>query len=355
MAKYSHPSSFDFFQQSPALDSKPIFSPDDEMSVLDDKILDSNTQDITSLNGQRRSSFDHTTDDFSRRDSVWSDMAQHHSGAQSRQPSQMSTPLFEPIANPFVHTTTYPPQQWTLATDSGSCTPTPMYEQFPHDFDAAAQNPFAGGAVGAVQPVAYPTMPYRPGSTFAPHNAIPMSPQSSQGWASASADPAEMQTKAARKNSTTATGYRNSSNLHIRRDGIRKKNARFDIPAERTLSNIDLLISRSTDEEEIKELKQQKRLLRNRQAAGDILLSMIHGNLLTEPFWLTLPLLGLTPVNVRRCTTEQLEEDKRRSTTLINELQEAIREMKLRETELVREKNELLEGGVDSISYSGDR
>ncbi|EER28421.1 hypothetical protein D8B26_004764 [Coccidioides posadasii str. Silveira] len=326
MAKYSHPSSFDFFQQSPALDSKPIFSPDDEMSVLDDKILDSNTQDITSLNGQRRSSFDHTTDDFSRRDSVWSDMAQHHSGAQSRQPSQMSTPLFEPIANPFVHTTTYPPQQWTLATDSGSCTPTPMYEQFPHDFDAAAQNPFAGGAVGAVQPVAYPTMPYRPGSTFAPHNAIPMSPQSSQGWASASADPAEMQTKAARKNSTTATGYRNSSNLHIRRDGIRKKNARFDIPAERTLSNIDLLISRSTDEEEIKELKQQKRLLRNRQAALD-------------------------SRQRKKVHTEQLEEDKRRSTTLINELQEAIREMKLRETELVREKNELLEGQQQLHQY----
>jgi hypothetical protein len=52
-----------------------------------------------------------------------------------------------------------------------------------------------------------------------------------------------------------------------RGDGIRKKNARFDIPAERNLSNIDQLIAQSTDEQEIKELKQQKRLLRNRQAA----------------------------------------------------------------------------------------
>jgi hypothetical protein len=52
-----------------------------------------------------------------------------------------------------------------------------------------------------------------------------------------------------------------------RGDGIRKKNARFDIPAERNLTNIDQLISQSTDEQEIKELKQQKRLLRNRQAA----------------------------------------------------------------------------------------
>jgi hypothetical protein len=55
--------------------------------------------------------------------------------------------------------------------------------------------------------------------------------------------------------------------MHLRRDGIRKKNARFDIPAERTLSNIDQLIAQSTNDDEIKELKQQKRLLRNRQAA----------------------------------------------------------------------------------------
>lgn len=57
-----------------------------------------------------------------------------------------------------------------------------------------------------------------------------------------------------------------------RRPGsIRKKNARFDIPAERNLTNIDQLISQSTDEQEIKELKQQKRLLRNRQAAYNYL------------------------------------------------------------------------------------
>lgn len=52
-----------------------------------------------------------------------------------------------------------------------------------------------------------------------------------------------------------------------RRDGIRKKNARFEIPAERNLHTIDQLISEATNEDEIKELKQQKRLLRNRQAA----------------------------------------------------------------------------------------
>jgi hypothetical protein len=53
----------------------------------------------------------------------------------------------------------------------------------------------------------------------------------------------------------------------MRQDGIRKKNARFEIPAERNLHNIDTLIMQTQDEAERKELKQQKRLLRNRQAA----------------------------------------------------------------------------------------
>jgi hypothetical protein len=51
--------------------------------------------------------------------------------------------------------------------------------------------------------------------------------------------------------------------------GIRKKNARFDISPEITLNNIDDKIKACTDDEERKVLKQQKRLLRNRQAALD--------------------------------------------------------------------------------------
>jgi hypothetical protein len=49
--------------------------------------------------------------------------------------------------------------------------------------------------------------------------------------------------------------------------GVRKKNARFEIPVERNLQNIDMLISSCKNDDEVKELKQQKRLLRNRQAA----------------------------------------------------------------------------------------
>lgn len=48
---------------------------------------------------------------------------------------------------------------------------------------------------------------------------------------------------------------------------VRKQNTRFEIPEGRNLGNIDQLIAQSTDDREIKELKQQKRILRNRQAA----------------------------------------------------------------------------------------
>lgn len=50
-------------------------------------------------------------------------------------------------------------------------------------------------------------------------------------------------------------------------DGVRKKNARIDIPSDRHLGNIDELIEHAEDEDEIKELKGQRRLLRNREAA----------------------------------------------------------------------------------------
>ena len=52
-----------------------------------------------------------------------------------------------------------------------------------------------------------------------------------------------------------------------RRDGIRKKNGRIEIPQERNIHTIDQLIETTKDEDLLKELKQQKRLLRNREAA----------------------------------------------------------------------------------------
>ncbi|KAJ9303137.1 transcriptional regulator family: bZIP [Paecilomyces variotii] len=314
MARYSQ-QSFDFYSQSPsALDSKAAFSEEDEMSVLDDKILDSTTPDI-SLADPRRTSYDQASETFSHREPVWSDF-QTASNPQSCQDSQMSNSIFETSNNPFVRLDASHPapnyvQQtsWPLTRDSGSCTPTALYEQFPQEFDGASSAPFAGGAVGPVSSINFPQMQYRPGTAFGAPGAVAMSPQSSQGWMATTSD---VQDRSRPNRSPT---YRNSSPLHVRRDGIRKKNARFEIPAERTLSNIDQLIGQSTNEEEIKELKQQKRLLRNRQAALD-------------------------SRQRKKLHTEKLEEEKKHFSNVISELEEALHSMKLREAELLREKGE---------------
>ncbi|KAL3481934.1 hypothetical protein BJX99DRAFT_217833 [Aspergillus californicus] len=94
-----------------------------------------------------------------------------------------------------------------------------------------------------------------------------------------------------------------------------KKNSRFEIPPERTLENIDQLIARSTFEEEIKELKQMKRLLRNRQAALD-------------------------SRQRKRHRTERLEEEKKQLTSVITDLEEALCDSRAREAELLEEKRE---------------
>lgn len=196
---------------------------------------------------------------------------------------------------------------WPMSRGSGSCTPTAVYEQFPHEFDASATAAF-GGAMGQVpNNVGFSPMSYRPGTVFTAAGGVAMSPQTSQGWVR----PASEMTDASKQ--TRSPQFRSDSNLTVRRDGIRKKNARFEIPPERTLSNIDQLIAQSTNEEEIKELKQQKRLLRNRQAALD-------------------------SRQRKKLHTEKLEEEKKQFTAMIAEMEETIHNMKLREAELLREK-----------------
>ena len=88
-----------------------------------------------------------------------------------------------------------------------------------------------------------------------------MSPHSNQDWMVV-ADAERNMSKRLR----TGSPPRTSVDLQ-RRDGIRKKNGRIDIPLERNINTIDELIEQATDDETLKELKQQKRLLRNREAA----------------------------------------------------------------------------------------
>jgi hypothetical protein len=141
---------------------------------------------------------------------------------------------------------------WALNANSGSCTPLPTFDGITHDFDAGRslfqQSLTASGGFHNQASMGFL------GSMSSGNPSIPAAVPSKE-WALNN-----------HKKSPSSPTIRSHNDLR-RGDGIRKKNARFDIPAERNLSNIDHLISQSTDDQEIKELKQQKRLLRNRQAA----------------------------------------------------------------------------------------
>ncbi|KAJ6015323.1 hypothetical protein N7540_009914 [Penicillium herquei] len=301
MARYSQ---FDFYQQSPStLDVTP--SEEEEMNVLDDKILDPTSP---GLSDPRRSSYD-TETTFSHRGSVWSNYST--SSDQSR-PTHMGQPVLDPTGQSFMQVdgTNYSQPSWALSrTASGSCTPT-VYDHYPSEAESGSVAPFSGGAVGPVHSMPMGAVSYRnPSMAFQPPGGVAMSPQSSQGWMPAPMDLADAH--------QMKNAFRNGSPLTMRRDGIRKKNARFEIPAERTLGNIDQLINQSTNDEEIKELKQQKRLLRNRQAALD-------------------------SRQRKKLHTEKLEEEKKQYTHVITQLEDAVASLQKREAELLDEKNEFI-------------
>lgn len=168
------------------------------------------------------------------------------------------------------HVAPYPGQQqqqqhssWTFENGSGNSTPTtggnfmppPQYDgaQFiPRRSDAGHEN------FGQQQH----SLPQH--FISAPQVQTPMSPHSHQDWMGMAER--EMESRPSHKRMRPNSPPRSTSELQ-RRDGIRKKNGRIDIPQERNIQNIEDLIEQATDDEMLKELKQQKRLLRNREAA----------------------------------------------------------------------------------------
>ena len=98
----------------------------------------------------------------------------------------------------------------------------------------------------------------------APQVQTPMLPHSHQDWMGMAQHEMECRSMPKRmRPSSPPTAMVD----YARRDGIRKKNGRIEIPEERNIHTIDDLIDRTTDDDLLKELKQQKRLLRNREAA----------------------------------------------------------------------------------------
>ena len=236
-------------------DVKPALSEDDSSSVLDDKVLESSTPaDMTAadISASRRPSMAKLEDDYSASAHVWQERPTG-AMAPTRHYSHSSIPMSSPNGQyfgqggaGFMHN-----QSWTLSARSEASTPTPFFGTIHEGFNQQVQYP--GG------PVNFPACPQQD-----PVSAVSMSPSSSQGgWASTTSSDAAETGRALRHSRFRVT----SPMLVVRSDGIRKKNAKFEIPKERNLANIDALILQSTNEEEKKELKQQKRLLRNRQAA----------------------------------------------------------------------------------------
>lgn len=243
-------------------------------SVLDPAALSEPNTNTTMSPGQhphyRRDSFTNSTGVLSPAESAsnW-DHKLHAPGLGIEHAASL------PPSNPFHHdndafvsreaphnSATYAAHAWNFDQHSGTCTPT-GFDVFPstHDFEHAQ---YPHGVPEPSHPT-YPTFtPVQrdPGYVPAPQVNTPMSPHSHTDWMAM----AEAESKSRAMPQRMRSPPRTYADFQ-KRDGIRKKNARVDIPPERSLETIERLIGQTTNEDEIKELKAQKRLLRNREAA----------------------------------------------------------------------------------------
>ncbi|QPC66216.1 hypothetical protein HYE67_008447 [Fusarium culmorum] len=276
---------------------------DEDSSVLDDNVLDHNTLDSglelsPPMADSRRDSFAVGHPLFSPKTEDWQSV--------DMQSVPSNNPFLDQHSNnPFMRLdqtqhNAYATANWAFGPSSGACTPLHPFDAMSAEYDTNVplfQRPMAG-----------PTPFTNPGNMFPAlpggNQSIPTSPQ--KEWMT----PQQPINK--NKMRPGSPGIRSHNEMR-RGDGIRKKNARFDIPAERNLSNIDHLISQSTDEQEIKELKQQKRLLRNRQAALD-------------------------SRQRKKQHTERLEDEKKQYTAVINDMEEEVAELRGKLEQMLLEK-----------------
>ncbi|KAI9769585.1 MAG: hypothetical protein M1839_003624 [Geoglossum umbratile] len=326
----------DFFRPSSTLsiDSRHhnLFD-DDESSILDDNILEPGIEsalDMSPLN--RRDSFvDSTTifspkvewGDFDRDMTVPDRLLNASTNPFEHHEQQSNNPFMRLEAAQvaaYGHQTT---SSWAMEAYSGSCTPTAVYDTgYPSEFESNTTTSYLTGSGATPGPTTYEshsTNHIRPVSVFpsAPSTnaSIPPSPHQSKDWMPTNGSAEQLEPRSIPKRMRPGSPSPRSNSPLLRRDGIRKKNARFEIPAERNLLNIDQLIAQSADDQEIKELKQQKRLLRNRQAALD-------------------------SRQRKKQHTERLEEEKKQYTTIISELEERLAQLEVRETEHIRQEEE---------------
>lgn len=244
---------------------------EDDDAVLDDHILDSSSFDVTTMDSApRRESFASSASLVSPRQNVWPEFAYNNDATPT---GSMSTPapqfLEHAAVNPYSQTG--PPHypnygthmaSWHPQGDTGSDASNMAFVAFASDLDnIKPEESFNKEMPPPPQHSMYGGLPIASVPDFNQYAASAASPQ----WSTSSSDNVE---KIPRSGQFQSPSF-NHNQLHLRRDGVRKKNARFEIPAGRDVNTIDAMINSTdpNDEETIKELKQQKRLLRNRQAA----------------------------------------------------------------------------------------
>lgn len=308
-----------FFRTTPlAIDTSSKYFKDEDSTLLDDSTLDTSNLDSglemsPHMADSRRESFAVGAPLFSPKAENWDavDMQSIPSTTGYSEHPNSNNPFMRlDQTQPFGQ-----PAHWAMGNASGTCTPMPAFDGL--DFDSGAsffQRPMAGPAPfnnpnsNIFAGLASTAITAGPGSTAIPAPAG--------------------QAVAMRKDFGLQAQKKLPATPAVRGDGIRKKNARFDIPADRNLHNIDQLISQSTDDQEIKELKQQKRLLRNRQAALD-------------------------SRQRKKLHTERLEDEKKHFTALVSDMEEEISSLKTRVEQLMRERQSY-QDCVESLTLEKD-
>jgi hypothetical protein len=255
--QYPQQSFYPYGQPQWPEDIKPALSEDDASSILDGQVFESSPPaDMADLSDARRASVTKVEDDYSASGHLWQERS-HGGMGPTRHYSQSSilSSSQHPQFYSHISTTNCAPtymhhQAWPLSVRTEASTPTPFYGPVQKSFGHQVQYPAGPVSFNFAQPE--------------PLSAVSMSPQSSQGGCASttSSDVAETSSSMRHRFKLAA-----SSQLVARSDGIRKKNAKFEIPHERNLNTIEALIHNAQNDDERKELKQQKRLLRNRQAA----------------------------------------------------------------------------------------
>ncbi|SPN97073.1 uncharacterized protein DNG_00589 [Cephalotrichum gorgonifer] len=300
-----------FSPTSLALDTSQKYNSDD--SVFDNANLDSGLEMSPHMADSRRESFAVGPSLFSPKAEAWEsvDMQSIPSTTGYSEHPNSNNPFFRldqtQGSTPFTSQAT----QWAFGNGSGTCTPMPPFDSL-SDFDAKTsifQRPMPASV-----PFSNPNMNMFAGlnnSAQASSASVGPTTSATAGQAVSSLPRTDLAGHGQKKLPPSPT-VRSHNDLR-RGDGIRKKNARFEIPPDRNLSNIDQLISQSTDEQEVKELKQQKRLLRNRQAALD-------------------------SRQRKKLHTERLEDEKKQYTTLVSDMEDEINGLKARVEQLLRER-----------------